>query len=461
MRRGMGKLASVYLNILVTFILLIYAYFLNVNQSENWAVIISIISIATLFIQLISQKKLGFGIYDFVIYFFLFSHIFMFGNIYLIAIDKAEFISWGLIHRYEIGLLIESALFILCYLQLLNLGIVCFTKIKRNDVKNNTKINQSVVKKIGIVLVLISFPFKIFIDIKNAVVAQTVGTYYALETRSGISDDIATLFVPSIIFLINSSLNKKIKNILVGIFILYSILIMILTGDRRYQFIGIIVVLLNYFYINKIKFKLSKTIAYSAMGVLVLNMLTKISEIRQNSLLSVSQFFSEYWSKFFSFDFIYKIFGEFGLSFITVVIAIKNIPTLIPYQGGFSFWGAIPSIFPIGWLFPDFFHRVSIFRRLNEIEGYPVGASLPGELYANFGWIGLIIAFVTGGFIGRYIKFVSMDSSFKIAQYFSVFYILINLVRASSLEVTRNIFIIIIIPYLIYYFLRSMREKSN
>jgi hypothetical protein len=146
---------------------------------------------------------------------------------------------------------------------------------------------------------------------------------------------------------------------------------------------------------------------------------------------------------------------------MTVVFAFNDIPKLIPFQYGLSFWGAIPSILPIGWAFPEFFEKVSIFRILNDIEGYPVGASLPGELYANFGWYALIIAFVMGCYIGKYYILSKMNNPLKIAQYFSIFFILINIVRASFLEITRNIFIVLIIPFLIYYLLNSKWIKKR
>ncbi|WP_182199797.1 O-antigen polysaccharide polymerase Wzy [Paraliobacillus salinarum] len=458
-----NKLSIVFLNVLITLSLLLYTHINLKNYNDNWPVIISIISIVSLLIQLLSQRKLGFGIYDFVTYFFIFSHVFMFGNIYLLAIDKAEFISWGLIHRYHDELLFESALFILCYLQVLNLGILAFAKerINVNVQTHKFELKDKAVKNIGIVLAIISFPFRLIIDVGNIIAAQSNGSYYALESQSGISDDIAILFVPSMIFILNSSISKKKKTVLLIAFILYSTLNMILTGDRRYQFIGILIVIINYFYVNKTKIKVSRVIVLCILGVVGLNILTQISQIRQNSLVSITQFFSGGFTSFFSLDFIFEVFGEFGLSFMTVVIAMENIPKLIPFQYGFSFWGAIPSILPIGWIFPDFFYDVSIFRRLYEIEGYPVGASLPGELYANFGWHGLFITFVLGSFIGKYFKFSKMNNPLKTAQYFSVFYILINIVRASFLEITRNLFLIIIIPFMVFYFLKSMREKSD
>jgi len=171
----------------------------------------------------------------------------MFGNIYLIAADKAEFISWGLIHRYNANLLFEAALFILCYLQTLNLGIVIFTNKKNRNLKSKyrIKLNDRGVKYIGIAIAVISTPFRVIIDIGNIIAAQSVGSYYALESQSGISDDVAMLFVPSIIFILNSSISKKKKSVMVIVFVVYSTLIMVLTGDRRYQFIGIIIVMLN------------------------------------------------------------------------------------------------------------------------------------------------------------------------------------------------------------------------
>jgi len=225
----------------------------------------------------------------------------------------------------------------------------------------------------------------------------------------------------------------------------------------------VIVYALNYMYINKIKIKPHKLIFILFFGIILLNLIMQISAIRQTELVTPFVFFAEYGSNLFSLDFIYKIFGEFGISFITVVIAIKNIPSLIPYQHGLSFFGAIPSILPIGWLFPEFFEKVSIFRKLYAIEGYPVGASLPGELFANFGWWGILIVFWIGYFVPKLLKFSSrrQNNAFRTAQYFSVFYVLINIVRASFLEITRNLAVVIILPYLIFFVLKSFNRKTK
>jgi hypothetical protein len=460
--KNFNKILVIFLNILIAVILIIYLLYSNINQHDNWALIISLISIFTLIVQIGSQRKIGYGIYDFVIYFFVFSHLFMFGNIYLIAIDKIEYISWTLIFRYDVNTIIDSASYILMYLQVLNLGIVFFTKSKSRSFNKTRQIDQKLVKNIGVISFILALPFRIYIDIKNVLATQSLGSYYALGAQSGFADDLAILFVPSILMLLNSSISKKYKNIISILFILYSVLIMILTGDRRYQVIGILIYTLNYFYINKIRIKPLKIAVIFFSGVIFMNLIMQISAIRQSELVSPTVFFAEYGANLFSLDFIYKIFAEFGISFITVVIALKNIPLIIPFQKGFSFIGAIPSIFPIGWLFPDFFKRVSIFRRLNDIEGYPVGASLPGELYANFGWMSLFIAFIIGIFASRFLKFseYKKSSSFRTAQYFSAFYVLINIVRGSFLEVTRSMAVVVIIPYVIYHLLKSVRLKT-
>jgi len=387
----------------------------------------------------------------------------MFGNIYLIALDKIQYISWTLIFRYNTDLVINSAVFVLIYMQVLNLGVVIFTNIKKNSISTGNKINRILVKYIGIILLILVLPFRILIDVKNTLAAQSMGSYYALQAQSGIADDLAILFVPAILMLLNSSIDKKYKNIISILFVAYSIIIMVLTGDRRYQVIGLIVYGLNYVYVNKIKIKPRKLIFILFGGVVLLNLIMKISAIRQNDLVTPLVFFAEYGSNLISLDFMYRILGEFGISFITVVIALKNIPSFIPYQGGFSFIGAIPSIFPIGWLFPDFFEKVSIFRRLYTIEGYPVGASLPGELFANFGWWGIVVAFLAGLLVPKLLKFSDQkkNNSFQTAQYFSVFYILINIVRASFLEITRNLAVVIIVPYVIYFVLKSFKRTAQ
>ena len=98
----------------------------------------------------------------------------------------------------------------------------------------------------------LTLPFRLFEDIKAILETQTFKTYSALTSTSGITDDIAALFVPAVIYIVAGISDKKSNNRISKIILLstifYFIAVMVLTGDRRYQTTAIISITLCYIY---------------------------------------------------------------------------------------------------------------------------------------------------------------------------------------------------------------------
>ncbi|GAB1475508.1 hypothetical protein MASR2M70_03400 [Bacillota bacterium] len=87
-----------------------------------------------------------------------------------------------------------------------------------------------------------------------------------------------------------------------------------------------------------------------------------------------------------------------------------------------------------------------------------MGASIIGDLYGNFGWFSLIMAIIFGAITSKIFKFGNNEENrLYCAKYYSLFYILINLVRASFFEIFRPAFMVYFVPILIMWLL----EKSN
>lgn len=453
--------------IMMGLLLFAYIYWNNSSYLGNWASILTGVSLMLGLYQIFIFRIKKTSLMDYKFIFIALSHLFLFGQIYLIAFGYGDDIFYNVIMKYPSTLIFDAGLFSICYVQAIFIGFMYAPKRKDNSKLFLNNVNAVLMKRLmykaGTILLVLSAPFKLYVDIVNVILTQSSSSYREVVSLSGISTDLAVLFVPSFIFIISSEcLGKKTNKYLLLIPVLYMVVIMILTGDRRYYVTGIIAIMLCYLRIYTPKIQLKDTVKYSIIVAILLNLLAVIRTIRLTSLTTVGNFLTQYWKDLFKYNPLFEILSEFGSTALTVAFPIKLIPSYIPYQLGFSFYGTIPSLLPIGWLFGDYFNKVSIARLLNPIEGYPVGGSLTGDLYANFGWWGLLGAIIFGIALSKiFVIHDNKNHNFNIAIYYSAFYILINLVRASFIEIFRNTFIVVLVPMFIMYFLKTRYSKPS
>lgn len=459
------------LNTMILISLLIFSGFAisNFIYLDNWARIISILSLILLLYHLITFYFLRYSYTDFRIWFIILINLFMFGRVYLIGFNHGDNIFWDLLSRYPDELLYTSSLFVLCSLQGLFTGITLSNRKSINKGNNflnkfnNNELSYAVYLT-GLIMVVFSFPFQFLTDITKVQQAQSSSSYLSVSTQSGVVDDFAILFIPGALFIISSKFFKK-KTILliITLIISYLLIIMILTGDRRSQVIAILSIAFCFVRTYNIKISFLKMILYALVGGLLLNILSVIRNIRTSNLTDISGFIQEYGDLIVSNNPFYETLSEFGLTLISLVGVIENIPTNVPFQYGFGFYGAIPSVLPIGWIFGDFFKSVSISRTINEIEGYPVGGSLLGDLYANFGWVSIAIIIIVGYFITKLFSIPNTNTAYYQARHFALFFILINLARSSFYEIFRPTVMVFLIPILIMFILYNLhlRKSSN
>lgn len=475
-KRSVLSYALSYLNFLVLLLVSLFAY-LNLNNFsfiENWTFNISMLALTLFLFHIIQLKILKFAYYDFRVWFTLLMYLFFFGRVFLEGFNLSGEIFWDLMSRYSDKTMSNASLYIICYTQSIFWGLTNFvTKSDYKGLEKKTLTNRiigwnskeevnNLLFKSGLLLVIFSAPFKFFVDIQDIVAAQSSGMYYALTEKSGLADDFAFLFVPGIIALIvsgNEYKNKKMVG-LVALSISYFLITMILTGDRRYAVTSILAIILSFMMINKVKINYLKLL-FLTLGVLFfLNLLSEIRKIRLNGLSDIFSFFAQGNFNIFSSQILYEVFAEFGLSFFSVVAVYKEIPQNIDYLYGLSFIGSLVSLLPIGFLFLDFFSMVSISKQVNALPGnYSVGATLAGDFYANFGWLSILIVILFGYVLSKIFSFKNdFSENYYIWRYFSLFYILINLIRSSFFEIVRPTFLIIIIPIIFIKILKNMKE---
>lgn len=457
----MTSYKSMFINVfnfilLVYFIPLIYLYIIDNQFISKWEIFISINSILLLIYQIVLMRIRKIKIIDFRFIFIILTHMFLFGQIYLIALNMESLLFYNVIQRYPSTLIFKASIYGLAYTQFIFSGMVCTINPSKLNSDNDTSI-KSVSKKAmfftGSVIILLAIPFRLYVDIISIIHTNDSGIYTGSIGFSGISTDVAILLVPGLIFIIFSKkLSRKKTFWFIAAFLVYSLIIMILTGDRRYSVTGIMAIILAYIANYEKKIPIKKFFFYVFLLLISLNFLAIIRTIRVSQIVGIFEFFDYYGSDIISLNPIFETLNEFGSTVLTIAFPMKHFPSNFSYLRGLSFYGSIPSILPLGPILGDFFTQVAFTTEvLNQIEGYPAGGSLPGDLYANFGLVGLPIAFVFGHILNR-IFIVRKNSmhQYDLAIYYSLFFILINLIRATFIEVLRNSIIVFIIPYVIY-----------
>lgn len=400
---------------------------------------------------------------DFRLWYIILSYIFMFGIVVLYYFNLTESIYWDVTWKFSEESLKVTGVYCLCSIHMIFTGF--FWTSEKSKVVNKKTIDEKALHNAAVVLLAISFPCRLIADIGNVIAAQVAGSYNAITAGTGLVDDFAILFVPAVILLcVSGDSSKKINKQVLGGTIIYHVLTMILTGDRRNAVIAILALFLfkKEFFDKKQKIDAFRLLLYGIIIILALNGVALLKRTRLDSLLSLSGFISLYFESIFSvgwLDTIYETLGEFGLSFYSVSNLFATIPSMYPFQYGLTILKSVIMIFPIGWLFGDFLQNVTMSSIVNKATGIPVGASLIGDMYSDFGLIGAIASGIVGYLIYNSMQFRKYDNSnFRTGMYFLMFYVNINLVRATIAEVIRPIAWMTILLFVVFRIRRNNLE---
>lgn len=417
---------------------------------------ISIFSIFMLAFHLFVFKKKNISFQDFRFWYIVLTYVFMFGRIYANALGY-DVIFFNYNYTYSNPVILQTGVYIICATHAIFMGMVSAKTLSISDIDDYGFSDRNTFN-IGVVCLIISVPFRLYIDIVSMIAVQASGSYSTLFTIStGHAYNFALLFVPSLAYIISSKvLSKRRVKIVVYITLIYFVLCMVLTGDRRYQVIACIVLILVYINSYKIEVIKIRNLIWIIFGILFLSILYQLRKMREGDLNGVSNFFRVLISNLGSYNVVLETLTEFGISFYSVAGILKNIPSSIPFQKGIGFLGALLSILPIGTRYKEFFSSISISNRINLIEGKPVGATLLGDCYANFGWLTIPFIMLFGLLL---MKIIAPKNKRNVhyfrGHYYSLFYIALNLVRSSFYEIVRPIFYIYIIPLVVLYFIKK------
>lgn len=457
-------------NVFVLLILIVFAI-LNWNNyymDQSWTTKISIISICLLIYQIIAMKKNDVKIYDFRIWFTLLQYLFVFGRIYLNALGLDKEIFWNLMNYYDNLSMHRAALYSLVSIQSIYLGMFFYNnKYRQNNEKKENTINKGNSSQklffIGIVMIILCVPFRIYNDYLTINAQRSANGYVSLAVDNAFFYAIGLLLPVGLIYIIVSErLSKKKLGILLGIYALYTIVIMMFSGDRRYAITSFLAIALCCVKTLKIKIGMKKIVTYGILGILALFALAAIRNARLYVINSFSDFTDMFVEILTKSNFIYETLAEFGLTFFIYAAAIKYFPAQFSFKYGTTYLFAPFTIIPMsGTIFPGVQEAVSAHLDCKSITHQSLGAAFGEELYANFGILSPLFA-IFGGIILSMImnsrKIYDKNDKKMIINYYSIFYILINLVRASTTEVFRLAAYAIIIPWFIGLFYKEKKE---
>ena len=448
------------LNYLILLLLSIFAWLQwgESYDSTTWSRFITAISLILLGYQLLYRKIKKVSFYDFRIWYMILSNLFMFGRIYVNVLDYDNILSaWSIFYSNE--LLLKTALFVLVFHQALFIGFNIGDEKQYNYFKVKIEKPSSKIYKCGLLLMIVGLPCRVITDLYAIRSVQATGSYTNIQVTSGLVEDFAIIFVPAVVYiLVSRYLKKQTAQLMFVAVIIYFVIEMILTGDRRYQIIGCIVVSLCYLKTYSEKILSAKSVLLVLAAFFGLNVIFQLRKVRDGNLTGVIDFFKGMVENTRNFNIILETLTEFGISFYSVAGVVKNIPSVISFQNGLGFYGAIPSILPIGFVAGDFFKKVSISNTINAMEQRPVGATLIGDFYANFGWWSIFFVILFGYIMMKMLLVHKNDEIYVQANYFSMMYIFMNLIRSSFYEVVRPAFIVLVFPMLILYLIKRERK---
>lgn len=452
-------------NILLLFVLVISLAIVNgdsINFTDSW---INILGWSTLFIcavDIFSLRRCGYRFTSFHIIFIIFLYVFMLGRVVLSGVlGIHEVFSEGHM-RTVIGLTKVSkheftitVLFIFCCIQAVVCGFISKSDCWFGSGLDSDNINVSLYIT-GLIVLMIGVPCHLINSLRMISLAQFSASYNAIIETSGLIDDFSNFIVPGLFcILFSNKLKKKSVFVLFVSVVLYLFVVMILTGDRRYQAITIVVLVLAYVNKNDIRFSF-KHILLVFGGIIMLNIFVQIRQIRNLGLLSLGEFFSDHWNSIFSLNsgFISQSLYEFGVSIYSVAYTIQAIPATSGFRLGATFIRALLMIIPAGFLYQnlDIVKYGGIGSAVEKFSGSAIGAAMIGDLYGNFGFLGgVIAAYVFAIVVRRLISLNGGNSELKYVKYYTLFFSLLHLARASFSEMIRTSVWCVLVVYLVYW----------
>lgn len=463
------------LYLLLYCIINICLFIILLNLEKNvWVEKITLISSIQLALNIILIINYGYKIFSLPILFIIFTYIFHLGQLILIVLDTNVERSVDIVNLVSNDLFIKACCFVIYSQMFVVLGIITINykkkKITKDVVeKNRTEDQIKIIYIIGIVLFVIGlFPnvYLNFIKIDSFLKGDYLTGLTAYSETSGIIKILSQFFTVGILLIIiGQKSKKKSAKLFFAIVIVYQICTMI-SGSRGEQVISIITFVFLYINIHEVKInkkKLFLLILISYIGLILLNTL---SDIRSMNNFNMELFFKIFCNNSIQESPILSAMGEFGGTMISLCYSMKFFPYTVKYVYGRSYLLSFLTVLPNFHGFLEYINNTSIFTyNFPEIYRMYLGGSYLGELYYNFGFIGVFCSYCIGILVGSISRIVT--NALKKKKYLALA-IFINLypsilwwVRDYFINIVRNFAWMTIIILFLYYFIYSIRKEKK
>ncbi len=462
MKAQLKRSACLILILNIAFLAVEIAFFILISTgsivASVWSLPATVFSFIAIALNALAMWKFKIDVTDFRFLFMVFMYIFMCGRVWLNCFGLDGDIFWVLHTFFPHDVMARASMYCLCCIQAIFLGLLC-TKQKMPLVyeRNSEYTDSNRLFLTGILLLLIGLPCQIYVDIHSIRATLSSGSYLSITGVTGLIDDFAFLLIPGILCLMES--RPKQRKVIFGAIGAYFLLVMSLTGNRRYYVTSIVAIGAYLLYVirrdkpQKEKISIKRYVFIGILGVLFLSFLQVLREIRVNGLGSLSEFLINHGSDIFVVDdLLYEVLAEFGISFFSVTNIIANVPTMLPFQYGMTFVGMLPFLLPVGFLLGDLFVLAEPSAGINAATVNGLGSTLLGDLYANFGSAGILFSFLFGIILSKIVNLSKREQGgIKLVMYYSLYRIMINLVRCTVFEVYRPSIWMYCIVYIIYW----------
>lgn len=333
---------------------------------------------------------------------FIFGYIickYIFGYIALEAFDLNKYINKEYLAQ---GIILS----IYCLIGL-HLGYLISLLIKKqnNQYKKEKKcydkeISISVIKKMAIILIVISLPFVLVStinDFKLASIYGYQGVYGSVKVGlASISNKLEPLFFIGMMLLMagNTKNIKKCKLILAFI-IIYNFTLMFL-GSRGINILKMLVAII--FYHTKVKkFNYKNILVASILGVILVNSMTMIKSFRKYGLNEWLPNLSKIIKETATENTFLEIINEMGVAIFPTAAAIEYVDDTQEYKYGMTYLYGLTTFIPnISSEVHSAVEKSDTQAMIAKYYGLSFGGSVVQEAYINFGWYSWIFMAMLG-----------------------------------------------------------------
>lgn len=412
------------------------------------------------------------GLTDAALWFVVLANLFMFGHVFLKGFGLTSTLEWDPSVRFEEWAKSIATAYAALAIAGISTAAVLYKAVVNGRVpaahlkKKREGADCSLMWTMGLCCIVIGSVAGIWSSAAIISAAQKAGTYeiFTAANVSGPADDLAFLIVPgACLMLASKRLSWKRAGLLTLGIVLYYCLVMMLSGSRKMQSFALIAVVLCYVYCYfRTRMKTRDYVLLLVVGLLFLNLMfvirderTSLSSVPSTYLLSLVNPAS--WAGLLG-----ETFAESGLTFYSLAGIVQTVPAVFPYELGMTFVKTFPSALPIGWLVGDFFDSAASTYVINRYVGVPVGASLIGDFYWNWGFAGGVAFSVAFGFLIAWTQEKLLRTRPGVAFYFCLFSVLEVGVRSGVFELFRPLVVALLLPGIVFFLLvRGNRKESS